>query len=295
MDNPKISIVTVVFNGVKYIENTILSVINQTYENIEYIVVDGGSVDGTIDIVNKYKSHISRFISEPDNGIYDAMNKGIRNATGEWILFRNCGDYFSSVEDVNLVFDTKNCYDGYDIISGDAIVWDKWGYKRKQPEFVCENRIGVMPVWHPSTFIRTTLHKKRLFNLKYKLAADHDFFVDVIGHGAKCKYVPLSLSIFDIGEGASCQGQIKGRKEHYYIYGGSDSDRLSIWKLNIQLMILKLKLDFRKLIPDNIMKKRREFQCWTLWNENMTSNLMIERAIGKYNRLSQSVDKCTSN
>ena len=89
MNDPLISIVTVSYNAVATIEQTILSVINQTYPNIEYIIIDGGSKDGTIDIIRKYADQIAYWVSEPDEGIYDAMNKGIKIATGEWINFMN--------------------------------------------------------------------------------------------------------------------------------------------------------------------------------------------------------------
>lgn len=91
---PLISVVTVVFNDQKHIEETLLSVINQTYSNIEYIVIDGGSNDGTVDIIKKYESFLSYWVSEKDDGIYNAMNKGIKVARGAWINFMNCGDVF---------------------------------------------------------------------------------------------------------------------------------------------------------------------------------------------------------
>ncbi|ORM38742.1 hypothetical protein A2G94_05325 [Francisella endosymbiont of Ornithodoros moubata] len=91
---PLITVITVVYNGEAYLEKIILSVINQTYESVEYIIIDGGSTDGTIDIIKKYESKINYWISEAYNGIYDAMNKGIKLATGDWINFMNAGDLF---------------------------------------------------------------------------------------------------------------------------------------------------------------------------------------------------------
>ena len=112
---PKVSIITVVYNGIEFLEETIKSVIAQTYPNIEYIIVDGGSKDGTLDIIKKYEAHISKWISEPDKGIYDAMNKGIDLATGDWQNFLNAGDSFvdnnvlekiftSDLENITLVY-----------------------------------------------------------------------------------------------------------------------------------------------------------------------------------------------
>ena len=101
---PKISVVTVCYNAVETIEKTILSVINKTYQNIEYIIIDGASTDGTVDIINRYRDKIAYFVSEPDKGIYDAMNKGINAATGDWISFMNAGDTFYCNKTIHRLF-----------------------------------------------------------------------------------------------------------------------------------------------------------------------------------------------
>src|SRR5690606_2467889 len=90
--HPKLSVITIVYNNVKDIERTILSIITQTYDNIEYIIIDGGSTDGTLDIIKKYQHKVSQWVSEPDKGIYNAMNKGLKMSSGDYILFMNSGD-----------------------------------------------------------------------------------------------------------------------------------------------------------------------------------------------------------
>lgn len=109
-DKPLISIITVVFNGKPFLEQTIQSVINQTYENIEYIIIDGASTDGTLDIIKKYENKLDYWVSEKDKGISEAFNKGIKQATGEFILMLNCGDTFISdtVIDFDLLLKSKN-------------------------------------------------------------------------------------------------------------------------------------------------------------------------------------------
>ena len=113
MDNyknnkPKISIITVVYNGEKYLEETIQSIISQTYDNMEYIIIDGGSTDGTLDIIKKYEDKISYWISEKDGGISDAFNKGVKASTGEYINFQGDGDGFISSDALEKVFEGIN-------------------------------------------------------------------------------------------------------------------------------------------------------------------------------------------
>ena len=109
---PLISIITVVYNGEKHLEETILSVINQTYDNVEFIIIDGSSTDGTIDIIKKYEDKIDYWISEKDSGIFDAMNKGILASKGDYINFMNAGDFFTRI---NLVSDVVNILNSEEI------------------------------------------------------------------------------------------------------------------------------------------------------------------------------------
>ena len=119
-EKPLVSIITVVFNGEDYLEQTIQSVINQTYENIEYIIIDGGSNDNTVNIIHKYDEFIDYWISEEDSGIYDGMNKGISLATGDWFNFLNCSDYFVDNEVLKKIFSLKR--ENITVLYGDVLI-----------------------------------------------------------------------------------------------------------------------------------------------------------------------------
>lgn len=164
MREPLISVVTVSYNAALTIEQTILSIINQTYKNIEYIIVDGGSTDDTINIIKKYADEITYWVSESDRGIYDAMNKGVDVATGDWICFVNCGDYFSSLDVLDKIFN-NNTYSKIDIIYGDSEAFnDELILYSKAGEDICELKQG--PIFrHGASFVRTSVHKNNKFDL----------------------------------------------------------------------------------------------------------------------------------
>jgi glycosyltransferase involved in cell wall biosynthesis len=113
MSLPKVSIITIVFNGIDTLEKTILSITNQTYPNIEYIIVDGASTDGTIDLIKAHSNVITRWISEPDKGLYDAMNKGIDLATGDYLWFINSGDVIFAPTTLSQIFNNNKIADIY--------------------------------------------------------------------------------------------------------------------------------------------------------------------------------------
>ncbi len=119
-DKPLISVITVVFNGELFLEETIKSVLNQTYDNVEYLIIDGGSTDGTLDIIKRYKNQIDYWVSEPDKGIYDAMNKGIALASGTWLNFMNAGDSFNTSTVLNEIFTDSTQFQNIDFIYSDT-------------------------------------------------------------------------------------------------------------------------------------------------------------------------------
>lgn len=166
MNNQIISIVTVVYNGEKTIERTIKSVINQTYQRKEYIIVDGGSKDTTLNIIKKYEDKINCLISEPDQGIYDAMNKGIEIASGEIIHLLNADD----------------CYVNNHVLEDIMKIKIK-PILTTSVNYIMEKKVKILSytaprqdtIPHPGLFVNAEIYKKTPFDLKYKFASDIDF------------------------------------------------------------------------------------------------------------------------
>lgn len=196
MDNSLITVVTVCYNAAITLEKTILSVIAQTYPNVEYIIIDGGSTDGTVDIIKKYADKLAYWMSEPDKGIYDAMNKGIAVASGEWINFINSGDCFYSNEVLMEVFSRNNLKGNADVVYGDTCYIKKWGRYEKRPAALDMMR-NNMPFCHQSSFTKTALMKKYGFDRKYRICADYDFFFRLWKSGSIFTYIPVTISVFD--------------------------------------------------------------------------------------------------
>ena len=179
----KISIITVCFNSEETILSTLNSVISQTYDNIEHIIVDGGSNDRTLDIINDYKFRNKILISEPDKGIYNAMNKGINLASGEVITILNSDDIYQSSKTLSgVVRDIKNNPDK-DIFLGDVVFFNKNNFKKIVRYYSAKNfktkslLDGIMPP-HPSSFIKKKVYEKYgLYNEQLSIAADFEMFL----------------------------------------------------------------------------------------------------------------------
>src|SRR5574344_822546 len=202
VDRPLITVVTVVYNGEKTLEQTILSVINQTYDNVEYIIIDGNSTDKTIDIIKKYEDKIDYWQSEPDKGIYDAMNKGIDLATGDWINFMNSGDLLYDSNVLKDVFYKKN-YKDVDVIYGNSVAFDLIKNEERfyfATEDIC--KLSEKPIYrHGSSFVKSEIHKNNKFDLsmsnQYKYALDYLCIFTLYKQGFKFLYINRIVMKYD--------------------------------------------------------------------------------------------------
>lgn len=211
---PKVTIITVVYNRVAEIEDTILSVLNQTYADLEYIVIDGGSTDGSLDIIRKYDSQLAYWISEPDKGIYDAMNKGIRQASGEWVNFMNAGDAFWSPEIVSKSMAYVQAYPSAGVLYGDTVHKNPFGKVRINARPL-EGLMREVVFCHQSCFVRTDLLKQMPFDLTYRYVADYDLLSKLYRAGISFVYYPEVISLFAVGAGASFAHAYTSIREHY--------------------------------------------------------------------------------
>ena len=178
---PIFSIITVCYNAAATIEDTIQSVISQTYHHIEYIIVDGGSKDGTMDIVRRYADRIAHIISEPDKGLYDAMNKGLRLATGDYVCFLNAGDEFHEDDTLQLMVHSVKGDVLPDIMYGETEIVDHNGHflrmrRHKAPEQLSWKsfRQGMM-VCHQAFFCKRSIADE--YNLRYRYSSDFDWCI----------------------------------------------------------------------------------------------------------------------
>jgi len=208
--NPLISIITVVYNGEEFLEETILSVINQSYDNVEYIIIDGGSTDGAIDILKRYEDRIDYWVSEKDEGIYDAMNKGVRKSTGEWLFFLGADDCLSNHEVFRKV--SKHFDNDIGIIYGN-ILYEGVGIFKSSYNWrlLLKNTLH-----HQASFYRNSLLSKINFNPAYKISSDYEVNLFAYLKGVKAKKIDVMVSRCS-PEGCSGEGQLVGYLEEVEI------------------------------------------------------------------------------
>ncbi len=210
----KISVITVCYNSADTIEQTIQSVVGQNYYDLEYIVIDGGSVDGTLAIIEKYRESVSLVVSEPDHGIYDAMNKGLERCTGDIVAFLNSDDWYEkgTLQKVSQYFmDTQA-----DMVSGNVYLYANGEAQKMELGRREKDNVFFQVIYpHPALFVRQSFFKKMGgYDISYKIAADTAWVINACVAGAKILCVEDCFTYFRAG-GLSGRKRYEGLREHY--------------------------------------------------------------------------------
>ena len=218
--HPKFSIITVTFNAGAMLEDTIQSVITQSYRNLEYIIIDGGSKDRTLDIIERYRTHIHAVVSEPDQGLYDAMNKGLKLATGDYICFLNAGDELHEDDTLLLMVHsiTENALP--DVLYGETAIVDEEGHFLRMRRLSAPERLtwksfrNGMLVCHQAFFARRDLAEP--FDLKYRFSADFDWCIRIMKKSQALHNTHLTLIDY-LNEGMTTRNRKASLKERFRI------------------------------------------------------------------------------
>ncbi len=212
--NPRITIVTIVRNDAEGFRRTAQSVASQDYPDLEFVVVDGGSVDGTLSEIDRFAGRIHTWISGPDEGIYDAMNKGTGLARGEWILFLNAGDVLAAPDVLSRVFQADPA--GAGVLYGDSVAaYPRYRVYRKASS--AEEVWKGMPFCHQSMITRADLLREHPFDPLFRVAGDHDLVYRLYRNGAGFLYLPLAICMFDVS-GRSNRHYLRSWRERTHIY-----------------------------------------------------------------------------
>ena len=234
--HPLVTVVTVIYNDANDVEAVIKNIRSQTYPQIEYIVIDGGSTDDTLDILRRHNDEIDYWISEPDRGIYDAMNKGVNLARGQWINFMNAGDAFYNTETISTVMNTAPA--DADLVYGHT-------YYRDGDTLTLIETYDISTLWmsmifsHQSLFVRTELLRKHPFNLRYAITSDYEFIYHCYVNNRKFHDTRQIVAVHSV-DGVSEERIIKRMMERWAIVRSYTPS----WKVNgfyLKLLFKKLK------------------------------------------------------
>ena len=259
---PLVSIITVVFNGELALEETIQSVLKQSYPNIEYIIIDGASRDRTLEIIRQYEAAIDYWCSEPDAGIYDAMNKGIQAAQGQIIGLINCGDIYLE----NAIAEIVNIYNQHSqtypllVMTGAMYRFDpenNYQFRIAKTQELLNNKINRgMPLNHPATFITKTIYEQLgLFNTKYKICGDYDLIFRLYNNSlVKFVFTNRELANMQLGGiseqlssiGLRCREHFKIRKNHLSLLP-------NLWICGSFYLITLTKFTIKKIISNSLI------------------------------------------
>lgn len=248
---PKITVVTVCYNAENEIESTMRSTLEQDHIDLEYILIDGKSNDKTLEIINKVKNenHVRniKVISEPDQGIYDAMNKGINLATGEFLVFMNAGDFFYDNTTLTKVIAFLEENPSTDILYGNCGYTTENTIQHPSPFWTRGKGYQGVGFCHQATYVRVSILKKYPFNLKYTISADYDQMFQLYKSGCNFSYFNMPLCKFNLnGVSYSFKNRIELYVQNAEIAGEQNS-------LAYKLAILKLKLI--RILPSGIQGK----------------------------------------
>lgn len=217
---PKFSVITVTYNAAAVLEDTIQSVITQTYHHVEYIIVDGGSTDGTLDIVAQYRDRIATVVSEPDKGLYDAMNKGMRLATGDYLCFLNAGDSFHEDDTLQSIAHSLTGSALPDVIYGQTELVDSEGHfvrmrRLSAPEHLDWKSFKQgMLVCHQAFFAKRALAEP--YDLRYRFSADFDWCIRVMKRAHTLHNTHLTLIDY-LEEGMTTRNRRASLRERFRI------------------------------------------------------------------------------
>lgn len=217
---PIFSIITICFNAEETIERTLQSVTHQSYPQVEYIIVDGASKDNTLNIIKKYKEKITTVVSEPDKGLYDAMNKGIRLATGNYLCFLNAGDCFHNNDTLQRIADSLPDNTLPDVVYGETALVDEQGKFMRMRRLSAPERLNWksfrqgMLVCHQAFFARRELIEP--YDLQYRFSADFDWCIRIMKKATKLHNTHLTLVDY-LHEGITTRNHKASLKERFYI------------------------------------------------------------------------------
>lgn len=259
-NQPIISIITVCFNSEKHIEDTIKSVLSQKYNNLQYIIIDGGSKDKTMNIINKYKKEISTIISEPDKGISDAFNKGIQHAKGDLVGIVNSDDIL--LPESLLAIATSYQKGEYDIYRGNSIIWNPISNKkyREYPSLKFSTTPIFVNVAHESTFVTLDAYKKfGTYDIDLHYTMDLDFFIRAYKLGAKFKHVDHDIVQFRLG-GATSTSMLKKRKDYIKMAYNNHASKLHANLYFLGMLLIDLGKRTLDLFGPDLKKKIKYFK-----------------------------------
>jgi glycosyltransferase involved in cell wall biosynthesis len=249
----KVSVITVVYNRKEDLVKTMASVEEQDYPNLEYVVVDGGSTDGSLELIKEKAEAglIHRWISEPDKGIYDAMNKAVRLASGDWVNFLNTGDVYVEKDTLSQIFAQRDLSHA-DLVYGDAYL-EYDDHRILRPAVPVKNMWRVHPFVHQALFSRRALAEERPFDLSLSICADYDFSYSCYKDGKKFEHVPVPVSVNDFRYGATKVSYMRTFKQAMEV-----RKRYSSWwqVLYMRISVLKYHLKFG-LLPKGVVRKIR--------------------------------------